>query len=315
MTRNTENAERKAKVRFSHTFTAPLLIISVYLLLLITSTVNFDNIESGATEAYLALVAIQLFVFMLPSIFYVRARSLDVRNSLRLRLPSPDKLPLILLSSVALILTEILISALSSEMGGSVYENRYSYAADAGADTAVYYAVCYALIPALCEELLFRGIIMSEYQRSSILSAVVMNSIFFCILHADVRSLPFTFIAGVVLSVCTYAANSVIAAFFVHLFYNLFAIFGGEATDRVLSSIGLLTLIIILTGAALLLTLALALGECQRIYSSYARKNRDSYYVVKYKKGTGAVRFFSALLAPTSLFAIVMYIIVALLGG
>ena len=80
-----------------------------------------------------------------------------------------------------------------------------------------------------------------------------------------------------------------------------------------LGSIGMLTLIIIFTGAALLLTLTLTLGECQRIYSAYSRKNRDSYYVVSYKKGTGAVRFFSALLAPTSLFAIVMYIIVALL--
>ena len=310
-----EKAENQAqkRIRLSHTFTAPLLVISVYLLLLITGQVKLENIEGNATEAYLSLVAIQLFVFMLPSIFYIRARSLDVRDSLRIRLPSPDKLPLILLSSAVLILTSILITALYGDMGASVYTHRFSSVSDTDGTGALYYAVCYALVPALCEELLLRGIIMSEYQRSSIFSAVVMSSIFFCILHADIRALPMVFISGLVLSMCAYAANSIIASTLVHLCYNLFAIFGGEAADRVLGSIGMLTLIIIFTGAALLLTLTLTLGECQRIYSAYSRKNRDSYYVVSYKKGTGAVRFFSALLAPTSLFAIVMYIIVALL--
>lgn len=302
------------RIRFSHTFATPLLVIAIYLLLLITGTVKFENIESDATEAYLALVAIQLFVFMLPSIFYIRARSLDVRDSLRIRLPAPDKIPLILLCSLSLILTSVLMTALYGSMEGSVYQNTYAQVADAGSDTALYYAICYALVPALCEELLFRGIVMSEYQRSSILCAVVMNSLFFSILHSDVRTLPFTFISGLVLSMCAYAANSIIASFLVHLCYNLFAIFGGVATDRVLSSIGMLNMIIILLVTALLLTLTLTLGECQRIYAGYARKNRDSYYVVNYKKGTGGLRFFSALLAPTSLFAIVMYIITQLLG-
>lgn len=312
----TEKAPKR-RLAFSHTFITPLLVCAVFLLLLITETVRFDGIDMERGDAYLSLVAIQLFVFMLPSIFYIRYRSLDVREALRVRIPSPDKIMFMLLCAMILIITSILSSTLTGQLGASIYSNRYISMADteSSADTYLYYAICFALVPALCEELLFRGIVMSEYQRSSVFSAVVISSLYFAMIHFDIKNLPFFFICGLVLSMCAYAANSVIASFFVHLIYNLFAIFGGGIVDRVLSSLGQLTLIIIALGVALLTCLVLTFGECQRIYASYAKRNRESYYVVSYKKGTGALRFFSALLSPSSLVVIVMFVIASLLGG
>ena len=312
----TDSNAGEYSLKTQHTFVAPLLCAAVYLLLLITRTVKFGGVESTATETYLSLVAIQLFVFMLPSVFYIRFRSLDMREDVRLRLPAPDKIMFCVLCALVLIVMSMLVSALGGAFGSSVY-SRVSVSAlaestDGGAGL-VYYAVCFAVIPAVCEELLFRGIIMSEYQRSSIFTAVTANSLFFAMLHFDPANLPFYFLAGIVLSMCAYAANSIIASGCVHLMFNLFALFGGGIVENVVGSIGELTLIIIALFTLLLLFLTLTFGECQRIYASKAKRNKDSSYVVKYKKGTGAIRFFSAILSPMSLVCVVIFAVAALL--
>lgn len=303
-------------LKTQHTFVAPLLCAAVYLLLLVTRTVSFGGLESTPTEVYLSLVAIQLFVFMLPAVFYIRFRSLDMREDVRLRLPAPDKIMFCVLCALVLIVMSMLVSAVGGAFGSSVYSWGYISAHSGGAEESgalLYYAVCFAIIPAVCEELLFRGIIMSEYQRSSIFTAVIMSSLFFAMLHFDFSNLPFYFFAGLILSMCAYAANSIIASCCVHLVFNLFALFGGEIVENVVGSIGELTLIIISLFTLLLLFLTLTFGECQRIYASKAKRNKDSAYVVKYKKGMGALRFFAALLSPMSLVCVVIYAVAALL--
>lgn len=308
----TKSRQDGTLLRFRHTFITPILVCVVFLLVLITRTVDFSGADSTATEVYLSMVAIQLFIFMLPCVLYIRYRSLDVRETLRIRLPAPDKIMFIALCALLLILVSILSAALG--LGGGVYSTDTLWGVNQQnkGTAAIYYAVCFALIPAICEELLFRSIVMSEYQQTSVVAAVVISSLYFAMLHFDFAKFPFYFISGLVLSVCAYATNSVIAAFAVHLIYNLFAIFGGSVVGRVLSALGDTKLILVAVGALALLTLALALGECQRIYAARAKKNLPSDHVVKYKKGTGAVRFALALLSPASLVLSVMFIIVAL---
>ncbi len=298
---------------FSHTFTAPILCAVVYILILATR--SLDLATSSGTEAYLTIAAIQLFVFMIPSVFYIRLRSLDMRDDLRLRLPSPDKIMFLVLCTAVLILTSVLLSAVGGVLGTDIYEKNIEITMpelDSGTG-ALYYAVCFAVIPAVCEEMLFRSIIMSEYQKSSILSAVILSSLFFAMLHFSLPNFPFYFFAGLVLSVCTYATGSSISSFAVHLGYNLFALFGGDTVRVVVDSIGELSLIVIVCLMLLLLFLTLALGECQRIYASYARKNKESSYLPEYKKGTGGLRLAVAILSPASLVCMLIYIVSVLL--
>ena len=301
--------------RVKHTFTAPLLVLLVYILLLLTRGVDYTA-AGTPTETYLSLVAVQLLVFMLPSVFYIRFRQTDVREELRLRLPTPDKIMFIVLCSLILIISSVLIGAAQGDYGRSVYSSDRIFSGVGktdGVDVFIYYAICFALVPAISEEMLFRGIIMSEYQRTSVFSAVVINSLFFAMLHFDLSNFPFYFISGLILSMCAYAANSIVASAIAHLGYNLFSIFGGELVTKVVKTVGDMKMITLALCALLLLILALTFGECERIYSSYAKKNRDSFYVVKHKRGEGALRFFAALFSPVSLVCIVTFIVVILL--
>ncbi len=298
---------------FSHTFTAPLLCAVVYILVIATSSIDLASLGATGTEVYLSLSAISLFVFMIPSVFYIRFRSLDMRDDLRLRLPSPDKIMFLVLCTLVLIFASVLTSAIDGS--GGVYTQGYAMISSDGYDSAapLYYAVCFAIIPAVCEELLFRSVIMSELQKSSLLSAVVISSLYFAMLHFDFAQFPFYFFAGTVLSACAYATNSAIASFAVHLGFNLFATFGGGMVEAVVKSIGDLKLITVIAAVMFLLSLTLALGECQRIYAAYARKNKDSSYLPEYKKGTGGMRFAQSLLSPMSLVCILIFTISTLL--
>ncbi len=308
--------KQKEAFKLSHNFTALLLCAFVFVLVLAVGSISPSALGSGISETYLSLAAIQLFVFMIPLVFYIRFRSLDMKDNLRLRLPSPDKIMFCLLCVIFLICLSVLFSAAGSR-SGAVYTQGYGKLSSESynENAALYFTVCFALIPAVCEELLFRSVIMSELQRTSVFSAVIINSLLFSMLHFDFSQFPFYFIAGILLSLCTYATGSVIASFAVHFTYNLFAIFGGGTVEAVVRSIGELKAIIIITAAVLLLTLSLLLGECQRIYASYAKKNKDSSYAPQHKRGDGAMRFFAVLLSPASLVCILIYIISALLKG
>lgn len=303
------NALPPPSVRFRHTFITPLLVGIVFLLILITRTVDFSGADGTAVDAYLSMVAVQLFIFILPCVLYIRYRSLDVRETLRIRLAAPDKIMFTALCALLLILVSILTTALGYNSGSSVYSAK-EIPDDVSA--ALYFAVCFALVPALCEELLFRSVVMSEYQATSVTAAVVISSLYFAMAHFDIAKFPFYFVAGLILSMCAYATNSVIASFAVHLGYNLFALFGGSVVEHVLRALSDTVPVLLALTAMTLLTLALTLGECQRIYASNAKKNRPSAHVVKYKKGTGGVRFALALLSPMSLLLILMFIITVL---
>ena len=309
-TQTTKHADNGSPLpRFRHTFITPLLVGIVFLLILITRSVDFSGANGTAVDAYLSMVAVQLFIFILPCVLYIRYRSLDVRETLRIRLASPDKIMFTALCTLLLILLSILVAALNHSSGGSVYS---AEEIPGDASGALYFAVCFALVPALCEELLFRAVVMSEFQATSVTAAVVISSLYFAMAHFDISKFPFYFVSGLILSMCAYTTNSVIASFFVHLGYNLFALFGGGVVEHVLGALSDTIPVLLTLGALTLLTLTLTLGECQRIYASNAKKNRPSGYVVKYKKGTGGVRFALALLSPMSLVLILMFIITVL---
>ena len=105
-----------------HTFTVPMLCAVTFILLLLSRSVKLP--ASTQAEFYLALIAIELFVFMLPSVFYIRFRNIDTVGGMRLRLPSPDKIMFSVLCALILIFLSIIFSAISPA-DNTIYN--YSY--------------------------------------------------------------------------------------------------------------------------------------------------------------------------------------------
>jgi sodium transport system permease protein len=134
------------------------------------------------------------------------------------------------------------------------------------------YLVVYVFLPALCEELAFRGFILSGLRRRfPVWTAILISSFLFALSHMNVfQALP-TFILGVVLSVLTVYSGSVFPGMLFHLLYNgmligvpLLARFGYTDESIPLQAVfhPAVTALFALLACALLATLGYGLSRC-----------------------------------------------------
>lgn len=82
-----------------------------------------------------------------------------------------------------------------------------------------------ALTPAICEEVLFRGVILSGLRtRLGLASSAVLVGVLFGLFHIDIFRIPPIIVLGTVLTYLTLRTGSIFAGVLVHLMNNGFAI-------------------------------------------------------------------------------------------
>lgn len=83
--------------------------------------------------------------------------------------------------------------------------------------------VCIAAVPAVCEELLCRGLVLREYERYSNAAAVFGSAAAFSLLHNSVPNLVFTFLLGLALALIAIKTGSLYPAMLFHFSVNFFS--------------------------------------------------------------------------------------------
>jgi sodium transport system permease protein len=85
----------------------------------------------------------------------------------------------------------------------------------------VWYGMSFALVPAVCEEIAFRGFVLHGLHHGfRPRNAVLLSSIFFALFHLNVFLFVPTFILGVVLGLLTIRSRSLLPAILFHLLHN-----------------------------------------------------------------------------------------------
>ena len=83
------------------------------------------------------------------------------------------------------------------------------------------YVLAFALVPALCEEIAFRGFVLHGLHQSfRPRNAVLLSSFFFALFHLNVFLFVPTFLLGVVLGLLTVRSRSLLPAILFHLLHN-----------------------------------------------------------------------------------------------
>jgi len=92
---------------------------------------------------------------------------------------------------------------------------------DLAPPTLLRYFLAFALVPALCEEVAFRGFVLRGlHGRFRPRNAVFLSSFFFALFHMNVFLLVPTFVLGVVLGLLTVRSRSLLPAVCFHLLHN-----------------------------------------------------------------------------------------------
>ncbi len=258
--------------------TVPLLVLAIFFLLYISRLI--DTALLTPENEYAAVIVLQLVIFLVPAAFYIRALGLDFTR-FRISIFGPGQLLLLISGLVALTSGTILIDHYT--LGDSAFAQNYDLWGvfisknEGTAASSIYLILAYAALPALCEEFVFRGLLISEYEKRSSTSAVLLSSIFFALLHFDIERFPTYFFAGLLLSLILYASRSLLAVMVVHFCHNMIGIFG-RPYMQTLAELGGAELFITLLTATFLLSIGIFTAEAARLYKNYARFDLSSDY-------------------------------------
>ena len=113
-----------------------------------------------------------------------------------------------------------------------------------------------AALPGVCEELLFRGLMLSAWEERGSLRAVTTVSLLFTLLHGNLLGIPSEFICGVLLACIVISSGSLFAGMVFHTVFNstlLIASYWARTveTDAEAAYTGALSLLPFLLGALL----------------------------------------------------------------
>jgi uncharacterized protein len=76
----------------------------------------------------------------------------------------------------------------------------------------------------ICEEILFRGVIMRGFERLGIVRAILITAFLFGLLHVDFQKLLGTFLLGSLIGFFVYRTNSIFAGMLAHFVNNAVAV-------------------------------------------------------------------------------------------
>lgn len=84
-----------------------------------------------------------------------------------------------------------------------------------------------AFVPAVAEEIMFRGAIMSTLRKYGDGTAILVSAIIFGLFHTNMVQIPFAFIVGVILGWAVVYSGSMLPAILIHFTNNLFSVTSG----------------------------------------------------------------------------------------
>ena len=123
------------------------------------------------------------------------------------------------------------ITRFIESIGGTVAR---SYIAANTLPEYIIYSVTVCALPAVSEELFFRGTLLNAFDKKDQLTAVFVTAFCFALYHLNVAQFAYQFIYGILLGVMTVSAKSIIPAIVAHFINNFTVItfqFFGIAVD------------------------------------------------------------------------------------
>lgn len=171
--------------------------------------------ETLLLTAYLAAFLIPAFVFM-----YLTRN--DNRQPLRLEIRLEPETPLVIIAAIGIILPAAYLNSFMVSFidFGDLF-------ASEPLDTPVKVLMAFisiAIVPALCEEFLFRGCILSNLLPYGKTTAILASAVLFSMMHGNFAQFFYTFVAGLVLGAVYVETGSIWPCTFIHLFNNFYSV-------------------------------------------------------------------------------------------
>ena len=296
-------------MKLKSTFSAPLLIILIMMLLIVSRFVDLGSL-AYQENICLAVIVMQLVIVVVPTMFYVKVRGEAIGGRLRFTPIGIEKLLVTLLAALTLILGDTLLKLGLYNIGAIDGEfTTYHYYLGGTQPGVLYSLITFGVLPAIIEELLFRSLLCAEYEKSGVAAAVLGSAGLYAMFSMDFGYFPVYLLAGLIFALVMYLTRSLFAAMICHFCYNLFQLGVGETVRTIITKPQSVGFLVFAVTALFLLSLAALFGECERIYYGYSLAGKKAEYI---NPAAGLRSFAEAMLAPPYLVAFIVFLVAAI---
>ncbi len=172
------------------------------------------------------LMRTEILLILLPTIFVLKIAKVNKKKILRLNYTNPLNFVLIAVSSIPIIIIAIILAQLInmiyplSESYMEAMNNLISVKNNSLWKTIF----VVAFLPAVCEEIMFRGYIINAFIKKGFWKAIIITGILFGIFHMDIfRLLPVTLL-GIWMGFLLLKTKSILVPMLAHFLNNSLAI-------------------------------------------------------------------------------------------
>lgn len=166
-------------------------------------------------------------ILVLPGICFLIVKRVDTMEFLEVRKPSGYSLGMGILALICSYPLMILLSELSMKFVASNVDRTIGSLLAMGLVPAILFA---AILPALCEEFVFRGILYHTYRHQSIIKGAVFSALAFGLMHLNLHQMPYAFVSGILFALIDEASGSILVSVCLHFLVNLTSVLAGYFT-------------------------------------------------------------------------------------
>lgn len=212
-----------------------LAVVAIYLVTQLVAQLTLG--QSWLSEnLYFFLIGIQIFIIFLPAALFLYIHKLQPVSFLHIRrLSAPEMLLIVLMAGTSSFIASVLnafVIALLEKVGPVKTEG---IPPPKNVQELWLQIVVFSVLPALCEEFFFRGIIYRSFENLGTGMAIGVSSFYFALFHFDLRNLAGPLFLGFLITWYCYRTGSIYAAVLAHFINNLMAVlagwFGGAAIE------------------------------------------------------------------------------------
>ncbi len=176
----------------------------------------FPNMEIKNQLLILQFVSV-IVCFILPIILYIAIKKIPIKELIPMEKLSIKNILILIFLSFSIIPMIQLIAFITNIF----YKDKVSDVINIFTSLSLPKALFItALVPAITEELVFRGVILTGYKKSPILIGVLMSSLYFGLIHFTVTQLFYTIAVGVIFALVVKVTKSIYATILMHFILN-----------------------------------------------------------------------------------------------
>ncbi len=193
-----------------------VLAVTLLMMIYVGGLVQVDNMKLG-------VIATQLIVLLIPLLASIYTKK-DLKKTFKLKLPKVK----FVFGGVLIIIGAMLVGMILTGIAGTIFKNSATEMTESMnyimGDNFLLALLLVALLPAICEEMMFRGFVFSTFSNKlSFGKAAIISGVIFGAYHMNLTQFFATSLLGIAICYVAYKSESLLPGIIMHFTNNMIA--------------------------------------------------------------------------------------------